>query len=84
MEAIKKLTETIIIKEGSKNGNSGYIEVYRAGETKRFESIVRCVATINRYFREIEQVGVKKIINETMYSFPQNMPYSFEIIDNKQ
>ena len=78
-----KYPETIIIREGSLNGCASYIEVYRENETERFDLVIRGVPSLNDYFRKIEKLGVKNIINETMYCFPENLPFNLKIIDNK-
>lgn len=72
--------KTITLKEGFTNGNSGYIEIYNNG--KFVECIKRGIPTLNNYFRGIEN-KIDLVINETMYCFPNNLPFNFKIKDNK-
>lgn len=74
------MSSTITLKEGFTRGNSGYIEIYK--NDKLIECIVRGVPTLNNYFRSIEN-KIDVVINETMYCFPSNLPFNFEIKDNK-
>jgi hypothetical protein len=72
---------TIKLKEGSKRGNSGYIEIYDMDDRYKY-CIDKDVLSLNDLFHKIDGT-VSLIINETNFKFPNDMPFDFVIKDNK-